>query len=92
MNEYTSWLIKVDFSLLSVGVQQPLLEEGSYEVVQNKLFKNENEKQNQDQPLLLEHQQLTSKWRMSLLRWGDSSFFSCLSNFSFVIGIDSQPK
>lgn len=37
----------------------PLLEESSYEVVQNKLFeKEDDEKQKQDQPLLLEqHQQ-----------------------------------
>jgi hypothetical protein len=34
----------------------PLLEEGSYEVVQNRLFEIEDEeKQKQDQQLLLEH-------------------------------------
>ncbi|OEL38630.1 hypothetical protein BAE44_0000351 [Dichanthelium oligosanthes] len=37
----------------------PLLEEGSYQVVQDKLFeKEEEEKQKQDQPLLLEGQQV----------------------------------
>lgn len=37
----------------------PLLEDGSYQVVQEKLFEKEDEeKQKQDQPLLLEGQQV----------------------------------